>query len=419
MSNLRSIIVLGVTTWAFVVCFAVWLMFGVIGIPIRNQLSLSGVEFGLLTSTPVLTGALFRLPLGIWTDRFGGRIVMFVLLVGSAVPVWFASYANQLWQFLLLGLALGVVGASFAVGTPYVARFFAKERRGFAMGVFGAGTTGAAINMFIAPALITHYGWQVVPKFYAVALLITALIFWLLSAPDVLAPGKSGVSLRQQLAVLKDLRVWKYCQYYSIVFGGFTALSVWMPQYFKSEYGFSIAGASLLAACFSLPGGTFRAVGGWLSDRYGAHNVTWWVLWAAWIALFLLSYPRTELIVHTVNGPFSFGIAVPPWLFTGLLMVLGVAFACGMASTFKYIADDFPDNMGAVSGIVGMAGGLGGFLLPIMFGAILDRLGVNSSCFMLLYGIIWVSLILNYLTEVRRAPVMGEPTQQLAALGSR
>jgi NNP family nitrate/nitrite transporter-like MFS transporter len=100
-------------------------------------------------------------------------------------------------------------------------------------------------------------------------------------------------------------------------------------------------------------------------------------------------------------------------------MVLGVAFACGMASTFKYIADDFPDNMGAVSGIVGMAGGLGGFLLPIMFGAILDRLGVNSSCFMLLYGIIWVSLILNYLTEVRRAPIMGEPAQHLAALGSR
>ena len=206
MSKVGSFIVLGVTTWAFVVCFAVWLMFGVIGIQIRNELSLNGTEFGLLTSTPILTGALFRLPLGIWTDRFGGRIVMLALLVAGAVPVWFASYARELWQFLLLGLALGVVGASFAVGTPYVARFFAKERRGFAMGVFGAGTTGAAINMFIAPALMARYGWQFVPKFYAVVLLITALIFWLLSAPDVSAPGKSGVSLRQQLAVLKDLQ---------------------------------------------------------------------------------------------------------------------------------------------------------------------------------------------------------------------
>src|SRR5215471_18361287 len=209
MSRPGSLVVLAVTTWSFVVCFAVWLMFGVIGIPIKRELNLNALEFGMLTSTPVLTGSLFRLPLGIWTDRFGGRIVMFLLLVVCAVPLWFSSYANQLWQFLLLGLALGIVGASFAVGTPYVARFFPKERRGFAMGVFGAGTTGAAINMFIAPALMTQYGWQAVPKVYAVALLVTALIFWLLSAPDTNAPGKSGASLRQQLAVFKDLRVWK------------------------------------------------------------------------------------------------------------------------------------------------------------------------------------------------------------------
>jgi NNP family nitrate/nitrite transporter-like MFS transporter len=235
---------------------------------------------------------------------------------------------------------------------------------------------------------------------------VTAALFWIFSAPDPGA-GKTAASMSQQLTVLRDPRVWKYCQYYSIVFGGFTALSVWMPQYFRTEYGFSIAEASLLAACFSLPGGAFRAVGGWLSDRFGAHAVTWWVLWAAWICLFLLSYPKTDLIIHTVNGPATFGIWLVPWVFTPLLFALGIAFACGMASTFKYIGDDFPDSMGAVSGIVGMAGGLGGFLLPIMFGAILDLLGVNSSCFMLLYGIVWVSLILYYLTEVRRTPVMG------------
>ena len=386
MLKLSSLVVLAVTTWAFVVCFAVWLMFGVTGIPISRELNLNGLQFGLLTSTPVLTGALFRLPLGMWTDRFGGRIVM----------------------FLLLGLALGLVGASFAIGTPYVARFFPKERRGFAMGVFGAGTTGAAINMFIAPALITQYGWQAVPRVYAVALLVTAVIFWLLSAPDTNAPGKSGASLRQQLAVFKDLRVWKYCQYYSIVFGGFTALSVWMPQYFVSEYGLSIAQASLLAACFSLPAGILRALGGWLADRFGAHNVTWWVLWAAWISLFLLSYPQTDFIIHTIRGPAQFHIGLSAAIFTMLLFALGVAFAFGMASTFKYVGDDFPDNMGIVTGIVGLAGGLGGFLLPILFGAILDWLGINSSCFMFLYGIVWVSLILNYTTEVRRLPVMGE-----------
>jgi NNP family nitrate/nitrite transporter-like MFS transporter len=394
-------------------------MFGVTSIPIREQLNLNSTQVGLLTATPVLTGALFRLPLGIWTDRFGGRIIMLLLLVGCAIPLWISAYATALWEFLLLGLALGLVGASFSVGTPYVARFFPQERRGFAMGFFGAGTTGAALNMFVAPFLLNKYGWQSVPKVYALALLVTAALFWILSAPDPVAGKGAAASMQHQLALLRNPRVWKYCQYYSIVFGGFTALSVWMPQYFKNEYGFPIAQASLLAACFSLPGGTFRAVGGWLADRFGAHNVTWWVLWVAWIALFLLSYPRTELIVHSIHGPASFSIALAPWLFTVLLIVLGVAFACGMASTFKYIADDFPDGIGAVSGIVGMAGGLGGFLLPIMFGAILDWIGVSSSCFMLLYGIIWVSLMLNYVTEVRRTPVMGEPGKGVLATGSR
>lgn len=414
-SRSGNLSVLFVTTWAFTACFAVWTMFGVTGIPIREQLGLDSTQFGLLTAMPILTGAVFRLPLGIWTDRFGGRIIMMLLLVGCAVPLWLSSYATVFWQFILLGLALGLVGASFSVGTPYVARFFPKERRGFAMGFFGAGTTGAALNMFVAPVLVSNFGWESVPKAYAIVLLVTAAAFWIFSAPD---PG-AGVrtSMMQQLAVLRDPRVWKYCQYYSIVFGGFTALAVWMPQYFKSEYGFSIAGASLLAASFALPGGAFRAVGGWLSDRFGAHNVTWWVLWAAWITLFLLSYPRTELVVHTIHGPVGFGVALPSWFFAALLMVLGFTFACGMASTFKYIADDFPDKMGTVSGIVGMAGGLGGFLLPIMFGGLLDLLGINSSCFMLLYGIVWVSLILIYLTEVRRAPIMGEETSS-ATVGS-
>lgn len=410
MSHIRAMVILLSTTWAFIVCFAVWMMFGVTGISIRELLGLDAFQFGLLTATPILTGSLFRLPLGILTDRFGGRIVMFLLLVVCALPVWLSSYAAALWQFLLLGLALGLVGASFSVGTPYVTRFFPKERRGFAMGVFGAGTVGAALNMYVAPALISNYGWQAVPRVYAIALLATAGLFWLFSAPDPGAGRTAPESIIRQLAVLKDPRVWKYCQYYSIVFGGFTALSVWMPNYFRSEYGFSIAQAAVLAACFSLPGGAFRALGGWLADRFGAHDVTWWVLWVAWICLFMLSYPKTELIIHTIDEPLRFWIAPASWFFTALLLILGVTFAFGMASTFKYIGDEFPDSLGVVSGIVGMVGGLGGFCLPIMFGAILELLRFNSSCFMLLYGILAVSLLLNYLTEVRKLPVMGEHT---------
>lgn len=406
ISRGRALTSLLAATFAFAVCFAVWMMFGVIGIPIRKQLGLSGSEFGLLTATPVLTGALLRLPLGVWTDRFGAKIVMLCLLLFCAVPLWLATYAVQLWQFIALGLALGMVGAAFAVGTPYAARLF-PNNRGFAMGVFGAGVTGAAVNMFVAPQIVTHYGWQSVPRVYALALLATAAVFWLAAARD---PGRGGPahSIRSELAVLKDPRVWKYCQYYSIVFGGFTALSVWMPQYFLNQYHLPIGQASMMAACFSLPAGLLRALGGWLSDRFGAHNVTWWVLWVAWICLFLLSYPQTDLVIQTVRKPLALHIGLPVWGAAGLMFLLGVAFACGMASTFKYLGDDFPDKIGAVTGIVGMAGGLGGFLLPIMFGALLDIIGVPSSCFMLLYGIVWVSLILSYLTEVRRVRVIGQ-----------
>jgi NNP family nitrate/nitrite transporter-like MFS transporter len=253
---------------------------------------------------------------------------------------------------------------------------------------------------------VSNFGWQSVPKVYAVCLLVTAVLFWFLAAPD---PGKSNTSvpIRQQLAVLRDPRVWKYCQYYSIVFGGFTAVSIWLPQYFVNEFHFPITQAALMAACFALPAGVLRALGGYLSDKFGAHNVTWWVLWAAWICLFLLSYPQTDFVVQTIHGPASFHLGLPAWGFAALLFVLGVSFACGMASTFKYVSDDFPTNMGVVSGIVGLAGGLGGFLLPILFGIILDQIGIYSSCFMLLYGIVWVSLILSYFTEVRRTRVIG------------
>jgi NNP family nitrate/nitrite transporter-like MFS transporter len=245
-----------------------------------------------------------------------------------------------------------------------------------------------------------------VPKVYAALVLVTAFVFWLFSAPDPGADPTKRATLRDQIAVLRDPRVWKYCQYYSIVFGGFTGLSLWLTRYYVGEYGFDIRSAALLAMAFSLPAGVLRAVGGWFADRFGAQAITWWVLWVAWVCLFLLSYPQTDFTIYTVNGPKTFHIGLQPWFFTPLLFVMGVALAFGMASVFKYVAVEFPTNMGVVSGIVGMAGGLGGFLLPILFGAAVDLVGIRSSCFMLLYGITWVSLIWMYLTEVRRAEIL-------------
>lgn len=400
--------VLFASTLAFAVSFAVWMMLGVIGIPIREELALSSVEFGLLTATPVLFGAMLRLPVGIWTDRLGGRAMMTMLLVACSIPVWLIAYATSFWQFLVIGLALGGVGATFSAGTPYVARFFPASRRGFAMGVFGAGTSGAALNLFVAPVLVERFGWRSVPRIYAVALLVTAAFFWILSRPDVgIGKGAGAPGMGAQLRILRDPRIWKYCQYYSLTFGGFTALSLWMPQYFIGEYRVSITQAAVLAACFSLPAGALRALGGALADKFGAHSTTWWVLWVASVMLFLLSYPQTQLTVQTIRGPTSFDMGLGLWLFVPLLFVLGVSLAFGMASTFKYLGDDFADNLGVATGIVGLAGGLGGFLLPILWGGLLDWLGIRSSAFMLLYGVVIVALVLIFFTEVRQVDFHG------------
>ena len=404
----RAWSVLIVSTLAFTVCFMVWMMFGVIGIPIKKMLGLNATEFGLLMATPVLTGSLVRVPLGIWTDKYGGRIVMAVLMALTVPAIWMMSYATQYWHFLTIGLFVGLAGGSFSVGTPYVARWFPKSRQGTAMGVYGAGNSGAAVNKFVAPVILVAFGWTMVPQVYAVIMLATLVLFWMFSHSD---PGHlvaSNVSFRDQLKALKDPKVLKYCQYYSIVFGGYVALSLWMVQYYIGEYGLDIRTAALLAACFSLPGGVLRAVGGVLSDKYGAHSVTWWVMWVSWICLFLLSYPQMDFTLLTVNGPSTFHLGLNVYAFTGLMAILGVAFAFGKASVFKYISDDYSHNIGAISGIVGLAGGLGGFVLPILFGALMDLTGVRSSAFMLMYGVVWVSLIWMYWTEVRRTEVMGK-----------
>jgi NNP family nitrate/nitrite transporter-like MFS transporter len=225
------------------------------------------------------------------------------------------------------------------------------------------------------------------------------------------------VTWRDQLKAMKDPRVWKYSQYYSIVFGGYVALALWMPQYYVGEFELQLASAALLAAAFSLPGGVLRAIGGWLSDKYGAHQVTWWVLWVSWICLFLLSYPQTDMTIQTVNGPKTFHVGLNVYLFTALMFIMGIAWAFGKASVFKYISDDFTDNIGVVSGVVGLAGGLGGFLLPIMFGILLDLTGIRSSAFMLLYGVVWVSLIWMYWTEVRKAELMGPRSKKFSLKG--
>ena len=392
--NYKRYSVLVSSTLSFTVCFMVWMMLAIVGIKVQEEMGFNQTQYGILIALPVLSGSLIRVPLGILTDKYGGRIVLFALMIISVPAIFLMQYATHYWHFLIIGLLMGLAGGSFSVGTPYVARWFPKHQQGMAMGVFGAGNAGSAVNKFLAAWLIATYGtWQVVPTVYSAIMLAMAIIFWFTSYHDPKHLVSSSVTLREQLALLKDPGVLRYSQYYSVVFGGYMALALWMTKYYVGEYGMELKTAAFLAACFSLPGGVLRAFGGYLSDKFGAYKVTWAVMWVCWVCFFLLSYPQTELAIQTKTGVMNLHIGLSVTVFTILMFTVGVATAVGKASVFKFVADDYPHNIGAVSGIVGLAGGMGGFLLPIMFGALEDFTGVRSTSFMLLYGTVCVSLI--------------------------
>ncbi len=388
----KQISVLSMNTLAFTVNFAVWTMFSIIGIKIKGELGLNETEFGLLVATPILTGSLVRLPLGVLTDRFGGRIVFFLQMIVVAIPTYGLAFADQYWQYLVIGLFVGLAGGSFAIGIAYTSAWFPKERQGTAMGIFGAGNAGAAVTNLAAPLILVAFGWRAVPQIYSVAMIIMAVIFWFFTFPDPLheqrKKDKNFPSLGDQLAPLMEPRVWRFGLAYYFVFGGFVALSLWLPKYYIAEFGLDLQTAAFITLFFTLPSGLIRALGGWVSDRYGGATVTWWVFWVSIVCLFFLSYPPTTLTIHGIKGDVSISIAIGVVMFTVLVFIVGVAQGIGKASVYRSLADHYPTNMGAVGGLVGVIGGLGGFTLPIMFGIAADVTNVRSSTFMLMYAVL-------------------------------
>ncbi|GAW85586.1 MFS transporter, NNP family, nitrate/nitrite transporter [Bathymodiolus platifrons methanotrophic gill symbiont] len=396
---------LAVSTIAFTICFAVWTIFSIIGIKIKQNLGLTDTEFGLLVATPILTGSLSRIFLGIWTDQFGGRIVYFVLMLATSVSVYLLSMVSTYPMYLLAALGVGLAGGSFAVGISYVSRWYDAGHQGTALGIFGMGNVGAAVTNFGAPFLLIAYGWENVAKIYAVVLFVMAIIFWLTTQEDPFTKARKekGEKVRpalMQLEPLKHLRVWRFAAYYFFVFGAYVALALWLPRYYMGVYDLEIATAGMLAACYALPGSIFRALGGWMSDKIGARRVMYVTFLGCLTILFFLSYPSTEYTIHGINGPINFSLEIGIVPFVILTVFLGFFMSLGKAAVYKHIPVYYPDHVGAVGGLVGMIGGLGGFILPICFGFMNDVIGVWTSCFMLLFVIVGISVIWMHISIV-------------------
>lgn len=393
----RTVLIL--STFAFAACFSVWVIFAIIGLPIQSSLTLSATEFGLLLSIPILSGSLMRLPLSILSNRFGARNVFTLLMLVTALPLYLISSATAYWQFLVFGLLLGISGASFAVGVSYITSYFPQGRRGVAIGQFGAGSAGAAFTLVFASWLMTDGDWSSLSRYYAGIITISGVLFWLFSPSSSQENLSRQVTFSDQLALIRDPRIWKYCQYYSLVFGGFVALVLWLTYYSINEYQLELATAGLLTAVFIIPFAAMQLLVSRVLHKFSAYAITWSVLWVSWVILFLLSYPQMSLTIKTLTGSdWEFALSSDIRFFTALIFVLGIVWGLGMASVFKALSDDYRENFGVASSVVGLAGGLGGFLLPILFGALLDLTRINTSAFMLLYGATCVSLVLMYFT---------------------
>lgn len=303
-ANGRALTVLAVNTVAFTVCFAAWTLNGVLVTYLVDNGVFAWTEsqIGLLIGLPVLTGSLSRLPLGILTDKYGGRRVFGLLLFLAAVPMYLLSYADSFGGFVWAALGFGLTGGSFAVGIAYTSLWFSRERQGTALGIFGAGNAGSALTSMAAPALLAVLtfdhtdleGWRTLPRLYASALVVMGVMFFLLTHEKRVDPGRV-LTLGERLAPLRHVRVWRFSAYYLLVFGGYVGLAQWLIPYYVNVYGMSVATAGLMAAIFSLPGGVVRALGGWMSDKWGARRVMYWVLGGCAICCALLIVPRMDI----------------------------------------------------------------------------------------------------------------------------
>lgn len=405
--------VMWISTIGFTIMFAAWLMFGILGVKIQEELGLTKVEFSWIAAVAILNGSLWRLPAGMITDRIGGRKVMTYLLASSAIPAYFVSQAESYTMLLILAFLVGFAGNSFTAGTAWNAAWQPRERQGFALGLFGAGNVGASVTKLIGPGIIgattgsvylgfIDGGWRFIPVLYAVLLVLMALVTWFGTPSQDKMPGH-GTPLKVQLAPLGTIRAWRFSLYYVAVFGAYVALSSVLPTYYVTNFDVSLATAGFLTAVFIFPASLLRPLGGWLADRWGARRVMYLAFGLMLLTSGILMMPDGYIVITHPDGSTTehlrYAMGVVP--FTILLFLLGSAMGIGKAGVYKHIPEYFPDNVGSVGGLVGMLGGLGGFFLPPMFAYAELWSGFPTATFFVMFLLTLVCAVWMHIVVLR------------------
>ena len=342
-------------TISFAISFAAWGLVGGLASVFSGLYSLTASETALLVAVPVLLGSLARLPMGMLTDRFGGRLVFTALLAFSALAAFIVPLTGSYGSLLVAAFLIGMAGSSFAVGAPFVSRWTPPARQGTALGVYGLGTMGQSLAVFAGPVVAARFGWEMVFRGTGVLLLTWAAVYFLLARnpAGVARPATLGATL----AVLRRApAAWLLGAFYFLTFGGFVAFSIYLPTLLRAQFGLAPADAGFRAAGFVVLATLMRPVGGWLADRIGGAQVLSWVFGGVALFSLLLTWPSMV--------PFTVGAL-------GCAMLMGL----GNGAVFKLVPEHFPKDTGTVTGLVGALGGLGGFFPPLLLGVFRDRLG--------------------------------------------
>jgi len=363
-------VALAIATLALVINFWAWSLLGPLGAKYASELSLSPLSLSLLLAVPVIVGSLGRIVLGMVTDKFGGRMVFAATCLLAMIPVVALAFSNTYTQLLFVAVFLGISGASFVIGVPYISAWFPPAKRGLVLGVYSMGNAGTAVSGFLTPRLDAAIGRQWTYFLIAAFLCTVAIVvmFWGKNAPEWKPP--KGSALKRFAGAAHSRLTWDLASVYVITFGAFVAFGVYLPVLLKVSYGLSLTDAASRAAGFVLLATIARPLGGWLSDKIGGKHVIRAVLIAVvTLATFVAFQPTLQVRTTTTIA------------YLTLAFILG----CGNGAVFALVGRlSKPESMGSTTGVVGACGGLGGFLPPLILGFTYQRTHSYSIAFVML-----------------------------------
>lgn len=388
---------LGLALLSFAITFWAWNIIGPIGVRYAEELELTSTQLSMVIATPVLVGSAGRIVTGALTDRFGGRIMFTMLTAVSAVPVLLILWAGEARSYgllLLFGFILGIAGTTFAIGIPFVNAWYEPSKRGFATGLFGAGMGGTALSSFFTPRMVTAFGYVTTHIIIAGALLVVAAVVWFgMRDSPAWHPNRDKVLPKLEAAARLTV-TWQMAFLYAVTFGGFVAFSTYLPTYLKEVYGYGLTDAGARTAGFAIAAVIARPVGGWLSDKFGPAVILGVSLGgAAVMAAVIAMKPPPELLAGAS--------------FVAMALFLGL----GTGAVFTWVALKAPtQNVGSVTGIVGAAGGFGGYFPPLIMGATYDaETHSYTTGLLLLCATAVIALIFTIYLARRRSPESGSP----------